>query len=67
MGNPDLIGSSEKFQAVLDDVSIALECECERLKLLVGELLLQNHQLRCEVTRLLDASFAEAIWKRAAA
>ena len=26
--------------------------ECRRLQLLVGELLLKNHELRCEVARL---------------
>jgi hypothetical protein len=30
----------------------ALEGECHRLQLLVGELLLKNHELRCEVARL---------------
>ena len=29
-----------------------LEGECQRLQLLVGELLLKNHELRCEVERL---------------
>ena len=67
MGNPDLIGSSEKFQAMVDDVTIALDRECERLRLLVGELLLKNHQLRCEVAQLRDASFPEAIWAATAA
>jgi len=67
MGNPDLIGSSERFQAVVDDVTIALEGECERLQLLVGVLLQKNHQLRCEIARLSDAFFAEAIWQRSAA
>ncbi len=32
--------------------TIALEGECHRLQLLVGELLLKNHELRCEVARL---------------
>jgi hypothetical protein len=32
--------------------TVALEGECQRLQLLVGELLLKNHQLRCEVARL---------------
>jgi hypothetical protein len=39
-------GPSMKSEAV------ALEGECERLQLLVGELLLKNHELRCEVARL---------------
>jgi len=29
--------------------TLALEAERKRLQLLVGELLLKNHQLRCEV------------------
>jgi hypothetical protein len=33
----------------------ALEDECQRLQLLVGELLQKNHQLRSEVARLHDA------------
>jgi hypothetical protein len=32
--------------------TVALEGERQRLQLLVGELLLKNHQLRCEVARL---------------
>ena len=32
--------------------TVALEDECQRLQWLVGELLLKNHQLRCEVARL---------------
>jgi hypothetical protein len=35
--------------------TVALEGECQRLQLLVGELLLKNHELRCEVGRLRDA------------
>ena len=35
--------------------TIAQESECQRLQLLVGELLLKNHQLRCEVGRLHEA------------
>ena len=35
--------------------TLALEGECQRLQLLVGELLLKNHQLRCEVACLRDA------------
>ena len=35
--------------------TIALEGEYRRLQLLVGELLLKNHQLRSEVARLRDA------------
>ena len=35
--------------------TVALEGECQRLQLLVGELLLKNHQLRCEVARLRDS------------
>jgi regulator of replication initiation timing len=40
--------------------TVALEDECQRLKLLVGELLLKNHQLRCEVARLHEALDANA-------
>jgi len=47
--------------------TLALEAERKRLQLLVGELLQKNHQLRCEVARLSDAFFAEAIWQRPAA
>jgi hypothetical protein len=38
----------------------ALEGECQRLQLLVSELLLKNHQLRCEVARLHDALAVKA-------
>lgn len=41
--------------------TVALEGECQRLQLLVGELLLKNHQLRCEVARLRDALDAKAL------
>ena len=34
--------------------AVALEGECQRLQLLVGELLMKNHQLRSEVARLRD-------------
>jgi hypothetical protein len=40
---------------------VALEGECQRLQLLVGELLLKNHQLRCEVARLHEALDAKAL------
>jgi regulator of replication initiation timing len=40
--------------------TLALEAECQRLQLLVGELLLKNHQLRCEVARLRDGLDAKA-------
>jgi regulator of replication initiation timing len=40
--------------------TLALEAECQRLQLLVGELLLKNHELRCEVARLRDALDAKA-------
>ncbi len=36
--------------------TVALEDECQRLQLLVGELLLKNHELRCEVARLRERS-----------
>ena len=41
--------------------AVALEGECQRLQLLVGELLLKNHQLRCEVARLRDVLDAKNI------
>jgi hypothetical protein len=41
--------------------TVALEGECQRLQLLVGELLLKNHKLRCEVARLRDAVDTKAI------
>jgi regulator of replication initiation timing len=46
--------SSMRFETVV------LEGECQRLQLLVGELLLKNHQLRCEVARLREALDAKA-------
>jgi hypothetical protein len=41
--------------------TVALEGECQRLQLLVGELLLKNHQLRCEVARLREAVDAKKV------
>ena len=41
--------------------TVALEDECQRLQLLVGELLLKNHQLRREVARLQEALDAKAL------
>jgi len=41
--------------------TVALEDECQRLQLLVGELLLKNHQLRCEVARLCEVLDAKAL------
>jgi regulator of replication initiation timing len=41
--------------------TVALEDECQRLQLLVGDLLLKNHQLRCEVDRLREALDAKAL------
>ena len=40
--------------------TVALEGERQRLQLLVGDLLLKNHQLRCEVARLHEALDAKA-------
>jgi hypothetical protein len=40
--------------------TVGLEGQCSRLELLVGELLLKNHELRCEVARLRDALDAKA-------
>ena len=39
----------------------ALDGEYQRLQLLVGELLLKNHQLRCEVARLRETLDAKPI------
>jgi len=41
--------------------TVALEGERQRLQLLVGELLLKNHQLRCEVARLREAFDAKGL------
>jgi hypothetical protein len=41
----------------LDD-PLVLQDQCERLQLLVAELLLKNHELRCEATRLLSEKSA---------
>jgi len=38
--------------APLDDPLPAVQEECKRLQLLVGELVLKNHELRSEVARL---------------
>jgi regulator of replication initiation timing len=40
--------------------TLALEDECQRLQLLVSELLLKNHQLRSEVAGLRDALDSKA-------
>jgi regulator of replication initiation timing len=40
--------------------TVGLEGECQRLQLLVGELLLKNHELRCEVASLREALDAKA-------
>jgi hypothetical protein len=40
---------------------VELEGECQRLQLLVGELLMKNHQLRCEVARLQDGLAAKKV------
>jgi hypothetical protein len=37
-----------------EDPVPALQDECKRLQLLVGELVLKNHELRSQVTRLRD-------------
>ena len=41
----------------LEDPVPALQDECKRLQLLVGELVLKNHELRSQVTRLRDEKF----------
>jgi hypothetical protein len=38
----------------LDNPLPALQDQCERLQLLVAELLLKNHELRCQAARLLS-------------
>lgn len=38
----------------LEDPVPALQDECKRLQLLVGELVLKNHELRSQVMRLRD-------------
>ena len=38
---------------------VALEDQCHRLHLLVGELLLKNHELRSEVARLRSSVAAD--------
>jgi hypothetical protein len=40
--------------------AVDLEGECRRLQLLVGELLMKNHELRCEVARLRDLEAKKA-------
>lgn len=48
-------GPSMKFEALAGPQIGGpgeLEGECRRLQLLVGELLLKNHEMRCEVARL---------------
>jgi hypothetical protein len=47
-------------ESLMRSEAVALEGECQRLQLLVGELLLKNHELRCEVARLRDAFDAKA-------
>jgi hypothetical protein len=46
--------SSMRSEAELDELH-ALDEQCQRLQLLVGELLLKNHELRSEVARLREA------------
>ena len=41
--------------------AVDLEGECQRLQLLVGELLMKNHQLRCQVARLQDGPEAKKV------
>jgi hypothetical protein len=42
----------------LDNPLPALQDQCERLQLLVAELLLKNHELRCQAARLLSEKSA---------
>ena len=44
--------AAEPAPKPLDDPLPALQDRCERLQLLVAELLLKNHELRCEAARL---------------
>ena len=46
-------------ESLMRSETVAQE-ERQRLQLLVGELLLKNHQLRCEVARLHEAFDAKA-------
>jgi hypothetical protein len=50
-----------RLESSMRSETVALEDECQRLQLLVGELLLKNYQLRCEVARLHEALDAKAI------
>jgi hypothetical protein len=43
-----------RSEATLEDPVPALQDECKRLQLLVGELVLKNHELRSRLTRLRD-------------
>ena len=48
-------GQLMKSEGIADPQTVRpgeLEGQCQRLQLLVGELLLKNHELRCEVARL---------------
>jgi len=42
----------------LEDPVPALQDECKRLQLLVGELVLKNHELRSQVMRMRDEKHA---------
>ena len=42
----------------LEDPAPALQDECKRLQLLVGELVLKNHELRSQVMRMRDEKHA---------
>ena len=52
MVRPELSMRSEVFE---------LEAECQRLQLLVGEVLMKNHQLGCEVAQLQDGRTAKEV------
>jgi hypothetical protein len=52
MLRPGLLMKSEELAGPQTVGPNELEGQCQRLQLLVGELLLKNHELRCEVARL---------------
>jgi hypothetical protein len=47
-------GMTTEATRPLEDPVPALQDECKRLQLLVRELVLKNHELRSQVTRLSD-------------
>ena len=51
-------GSLTKSDRPCEDPVPALQDECKRLQLLVGELVLKNHELRSQVMRMRDEKHA---------